>query len=265
MFNNVLNKTVFEKRWFTLFWMLGVVAMAMLMIAFYHSFSQGGLEEVYQNLPKSFQGLVGNLESLKTVPGYVSQEIFALRIPMLTLIMSVVLFSGLLAGDENEGLLQTLLTQPVTRTKLFVHKYLAGSVVSFLICVSAIVGVWVGLFLIHETMSFEKLFEAVIGLWLVTLLFGTLGFSLGAITGKRALSGSIAGLAAFGTYLLTSFQPNVSSLTQVEKLSPFHYYNKPSITEYGLKFNNVTVMLIVVALLLIISWIVFNKRDIYQR
>jgi ABC-2 type transport system permease protein len=265
MFNNIISKTIHEKRWTLLFWSIGVTAMALLMMGFYHSFSQGGLGQVYENLPKTFQGLVGNLESLKTVPGYVSQEIFSLRIPMLTLIMGIIVFTGLLAGDENEGTLQTLLAQPVSRTRVFTEKYLAGTIISFIICASAIIGVWVGLIFIHEQMSFARLLEAVIGVWLLTQVFGTVGYALGAITGKRALSGSIAGLAAFGTYLITSFQPNVRGLTQIEKFSPFHYYNKPSITEYGLKFNNGLIMLTVIIIFLLISLIIFNKRDIYQR
>src|SRR5262249_25677380 len=159
---------------------------------FYHSFSQGGFDQLYKNLPKSFQGLVGNLQSLKTVAGYASQEIFALRIPLLVLIMGIILFSALLAGDENEGTLQPLLAQPVTRTKVFVQKYIAALVISFIICYASVIGVLIGLFFIHEHMSFLRLSQAAIGVWLLTIMFGTLGYALGAITGKRALSGSIA-------------------------------------------------------------------------
>jgi len=265
MFKSVFYKTLYEKRWLTLFWSIGVIGMGLLMIAFYHSFSQGGLDQVYKSLPKSFQGLVGNLTSLKTVPGYVSQEIFSLRIPLLVLIMGVVLFSALLAGDESDGTLQTLLAQPVSRTKVFIHKYIAGLVVSFVICYTSVIGVLIGLLLIHEHMSFLRLSQAAIGAWLLTVLFGTIGYSLGAITGKRGLSGSVAGLVTFSSYLLTSFAPNVSWLSTVDKFSPFHYYNKPSIAEVGLKGSNTVLMLVVIIIPLVLALIVFRKRDIYQR
>ncbi len=265
MFKNIFLKTLYEKRWMVLFWTLGVVAMAMLMMAFYHSFSAGGFDEVLKNLPKSFQGLVGNVADLKTVAGYVSQEVFALRIPLLTLIMGVVLFTALLAGDENQGTLQTLLTQPVSRLRVFVEKYLAGVLVSFIICLGAFIGVALGLIMIHERMGFGHLFEAVVGVWLLTLVFGTLGFALGAITGKRGLTGSLTSLATFGTYLITSFAPNVAGLSKIEKFSPFHYYNNPGIAQHGLQLHNVLVMLVLILIPLIVSAVIFQRRDIYQR
>lgn len=265
MFKNVLRKTLYEKRWTVILWSIGVIAMAMLMMSFYHSFSQGGFDEVLKNVPKSFQGLIGDIASLKTVPGYVSQEVFALRIPLLTLIMGIILFSGLLAGDEADGTLQTLLAQPVSRLKLFIQKYLAGLVISFIICAMSIIGVVVGLFLIHEHMSIVRLFQSAVGVWLLTVLFGTVGFALGAITGKKGMAGSFAGLFTFGTYLITSFVNNVAWLKTIEKISPFHYYNSPAIAQYGLRASNVLIMAGSTLILLLISLVVFLKRDIYQR
>lgn len=265
MLRNIFTKTIYEKRWMMLFWSIGVVVMAVLMMAFYHSFSNGGFTEALESLPKSFQGLIGDIASLKTVAGYVSQQVFALRIPLLTLIMGIILFSGLLAGDESDGTLQTMLAQPVSRFRLYVEKYLAGLVVSLVICSAAILGVTLGLLFIHERMSFVRLVQAVIDVWLLTVLFGTFGFALGAITGKKGLAGSVAGLVTFSTYLITSFVNNVSWLESVEKFSPFHYYNHPATAQYGLQGHNVLVMVSVCAVLLTMSVIVFLRRDIYQK
>ena len=248
-----------------LFWSIGVVVMALLMMAFYHSFSAGGFDQILKNVPKQFQSLIGNVASLKTVPGYVSQEVFALRVPLLTLIMGTMLFTGLLAGDEGDGTLQTLLAQPVSRLRLFAEKFLAGLVISFVICLMAIVGVLLGLVLVHEHMSIMRLFQATIGVWLLTVVYVSIGFALGAMTGKKGLSGSVTGLIAFSTYILTSFVGSVSSIARIEKISPFHYYNNPPITEYGLKGSNVAIMVGVTLVLLLISAFVFQKRDIYQR
>lgn len=265
MFRSVWMKTLYEKRWMMLFWGLGVAAMALLMMGFYHSFSQGGFDDALKNLPKSFQSLVGNLASLKTVPGYVAQQVFALRVPLLMLIMGAMLFTGLLAGDENDGTLQTLLAQPVSRGRVFMEKFLAGMLISFVISLGALIGVLIGLLIIHEQMGFIRLFEAVVGVWLLTLVFGAVGFALGAITGKRGIAGSLTGLFTFGSYLITSFAPNVSGLAGIEKFSPFHYYNNPAIAEYGLDTGNVLVMVSATLVLLAVAFVIFNRRDIYQR
>ncbi len=265
MFKSIFTKTLYQQRWSIVFWGLGVIGMCLLMMAFYHSFSGGQFDEALKNLPESMKGLVGDVDLIKTVPGYVSQEVFGLRVPLLVLVMGIMLFTGLLAGEEGDGTLQTVLSQPVSRLKVFVEKLLAGIVVSLIICMTAVVGVWVGLLLINETMSITRLIEAVLGVWLLVFLFGSLGFAIGAITGRRGFAGSIAGLVAFSTYLLTSFAASVSGIKTVERLSPFHYYNNPGIASYGLKATNVYVMLSVSAIFLLVAAVIFLKRDIYQR
>ena len=265
MFKSIFSKTLYQQRWSIVFWGLGVIGMCMLMMAFYHSFSGGQFDEALKNLPDSMKKLVGDVGSLKTVPGYVSQEVFGLRVPLLLMVMSIMLFTGLLAGEEGEGTLQTVLSQPVSRFKVYIEKLLAGIVVSLVICMTAVLGVWVGLLLIHETMSFMRLVEAVIGVWLLVFLFGSLGFAIGAVTGRRGFAGSITGLIAFSTYLLTSFAASVSGIKTIERLSPFHYYNDPGIAANGLRATNVWVMLSVSAVFLLVSAVIFLKRDIYQR
>ncbi|MEK7602744.1 MAG: ABC transporter permease subunit [Patescibacteria group bacterium] len=265
MFSSVFLKTLFEKRWMALGWGIGVAAMSLLMMSFYHSFSDGVLDELAKNLPKSFQGLVGDLQALKTVPGFVAQQVFALRIPLLTIIMSVILFSGLLAGDEAEGSLQTILTRPIKRHSVYMQKLLAGLIVSLLVCLAVIPGVTLGLFLINESMSFWLLFQAVLSAWLVASTFGVIGFSIGAITGKRGQAGSFAGIFAFVSYLITSFVASVPAIQTIERLSLFHYYNKPAVAEYGLTRGNSLIFIVVILVCSLIGLAVFVRRDIYQR
>lgn len=265
MLRSIFTKTLYEKRVMTLLWVLAVAAMALLMMTFYDSFSQGQFDEALQNLPDAFRGIVGDLASLKTVPGYVSQQVFAVRIPLLAIIMAVMLFTGLLAGDESDGTLQSLLTQPVSRTQVFLEKYLAGLIISFVISLGAVVGVLAGLTIINETMSLLRLIQAATGVWLLAVVFGSFAYALGAITGQKGLAGSLAGLFAFGSYLITSFAPNVSTLSAVGYLSPFYFYNNPSIAEFGLDISSVLVLVSVNLALITVSWLVFNKRDIQQK
>jgi ABC-2 type transport system permease protein len=262
MLNNIFLKTIYEKRWMTLFWSVGVAAMSLLMMSFYDSFSQGGFDEALNSLPDQFKSLVGDLNSLKTVPGYVSQQVFALRIPLLTIIMSVILFSSLLAGNEEERTLQSLLVQPVTRANVYFSKLVAGLAVSFVISLGSVVGVLIGLALIGEQMSMLRLFQAVVGSWIIASVFGVAAYSIGAITGKRGLAGSLAGMIAFVCYLLTSFAPSVDIIESVEKFSPFHFYNVPSIAEYGLDGSNNFVLIAIMVVFVAVSFWTFNKRDI---
>ncbi len=262
---SIFFKTLYEKRWMILFWTLGVAAMAMLTLSFYSTFRDGNFDEVLKNLPKAAQGLAGSLASNKTIPGFVSQQVFALRVPLLTLIMGIMLFTGLLAGDEGEGTLQSLLAQPVSRARVFIEKFVAGMIISFIICTGAAIGIKLALLIINEQLNPWALMQSVIGVWLLTLVFGTIGFATGAITGRRSVASGVASLFAFGTYLISSLAPSVSSLETIQKISPFYYYNSPPTAVYGLKLSNVLVMAITTLVLIAVSLFIFNRRDIYQR
>jgi ABC-2 type transport system permease protein len=264
MLSSVFTKTIYEKRWMILGWSGGVIAMSMLMMSFYHSFSGGALDSLVENLPESLRPLVGDVAALRTVPGYVAQQVFALRIPLLTIIMSVVLFSGLLASDEADGTLQNLLTRPISRWSLLLQKFLAGSVACLLICLSSVIGVLVGLLFIGEAMSIWSLLQAALGTWLVSMVFGSFGFLIGAVRGHRGSAGSIAGVVAFTSYLLTSFAPSVTAIRSIERLSAFRYYNQPTIAEHGLSPSNALVMFLTTAFFLTAAGYLFNKRDIFS-
>ncbi len=265
MLNNVFIKTLYEKRWMILGWTLGVAAMSMLTFAFYPSFKQGGFDEVLKNIPKSFQSLIGDPSNYKTVQGFIGQEIYALRVPMVTLVMAIVLFTGLLAGDEDKGTLQTLLAQPISRTSLYIQKYLAGAVISFVVCAGAVLGIMLVVPFIHEHADLLRLFQATVGVWLLTMVFSTIGFAAGAITGKRGLAGGLAGLFTFGAYLLTSLVPSVDKIKPLEKISPFHYYNNPLIARFGLVGHDVLILMLPAVALFLIALYIFNRRDIYQK
>lgn len=265
MFKSIFIKTLHEKRWMMLFWCLGVAAMALITMTLYPSFKEGGFDQALQNLPKQLQALVGNIAENKTVPGYIGQQIFAFRIPLVTLVMGVILFSGLIAGDEKEGTLQTLLAQPVSRSRVFIEKFLAGMLTSFVICTGAIIGILVALMIINERVNFTRLLQATVEVWLLSLVFGTIAFALGAITGKRSIASGVAGLFAFGSYLISSLATNVSSLDSLQKFIPFHYYNHPLTAISGLDTSNALVLTGIIVTMVLVSWIVFTRRDIYQR
>lgn len=265
MLKSIFGKTLYEKRLTMLFWFLGVMAMTMVTMSFYSTFKSGSFDEVLKNLPKNVQALTGNLGGVKTMPGFIAQQIYSLRAPLLSLTMAITMFTSLIAGDEADGTLQTLLAQPVSRSKVFFQKYLAGAVVALVVCSGSVAGVFTVLLITHRSTDVPYLFAALIDLWLIVMVYGTIGFAAGAITGKRSVAGGVASLAAFGTYLLTSLLPSVESLKSIEKFMPWHYYNNPGTAQHGLNFLHVAVLITISLVLLTVSSIRFNERDIYQK
>ena len=263
MFNNTLLKTIYSKRWMLAAWFIGITALVVFTIALFPTFSKS-LGESLKDVPDSLKAFVGDSTTYSTIAGFTDLQIIA-QMQFMILIFGIILFTGVLAGEENEGSLQTLLGQPISRGRVYLEKLAAASLLLAGVCMSIVVGVLIGLLFINEQLDVGRLLGATFATWLVSLVFSGFGFALGAITGKRGLSGGLAGALAFTALLISSLADSVSSLKTVDKFSPFHYFNKPGILQYGVNWSDLAVLAIVSALILVIGAVVFAKRDIYQR
>lgn len=264
MLKNIFRKTVYQKRWTLLAWMAGLFSMTFFTMIFFPYLKNSGFDQLSMNAPKSLQGLLGDASSYKTVVGYVDQQIFALRLPMMTMIMAISIFVGIGVSDEDRGTLETLLALPVSRTKAFWHKFAAGAVLSAAACVAIYLAVIASFPVIHGSMSYGNLAEATFACWLISMVFGTLTYALGAATGKRGLTIGIASGIAFITYLISSMAPAVSNLNLAQKFTPFYYYNVPTVAQHGLSIRNLAVLSGSIVIMLALSLLFFRKRDLVR-
>lgn len=264
MFNSIFSKTLYERRWFLVAWILAIFGMTLLTMAFYPFFKNSGFDEVIANAPKSLQGVLGQAANYKTVSGYVDQQIFALRLPLLTIIMGVVLFIGIGVGDEDRGTLENLLAQPVSRSQVFWQKFAAGSLILALGCLCIFFAVIASFPLINGSMNLVNLAAACFGCWLISMVFGGLAYAFGMATGKRALTVGVASGLAFFTYLISSLAPAVDKLKDAVKFTPFYYYNTPGIALDGLRWRNVGLLLGIVLAMVITAVVIFKQRDLVR-
>jgi ABC-2 type transport system permease protein len=261
MFKTIFLKTLYEKRWTTCWWALSGFLFALLIAAFFHTMSQS-LGESLKNVPESMQGLIGDAHAYKTYMGYIDIQLFEQMI-FLPVALGIIVGTGLIAGEEGDGTLQTLLAHPVSRRTVYMHKAAALSVIVGAVCCCLGVGAGIGGLVINESFNVGYVAIATAGLWLVSMVCALLGFVLGASTGKRGLAGAIAGLIAFATYVISSIVAGVSSLRWLDYLSPFHYFDHTALMSGHVAPGSLAVLVITAAALLIIGLALFSKRDIY--
>lgn len=264
MLKSVFHKTLYEKRWFILSWSIGIIAMTILTMVFYPYFKDAGFDELINSLPKSFEGLLGEASNYRTVSGYVGEQIFAMRLPMLILIMTITLFTAVGVGDENRGNLETLLAQPVSRGTVYWHKFWAASLITAIACVAIFVAVCISFIPIKDTMSLSRLAEATIACWLLGVAVGAFTYAIGAISGRRSLTIGLASGITFLSFLISSMAPAVEGLKQVQKVSIFYYYNVPTVAQHGLQLRNTLVLIGITLLFAVLGLVVFQRRDLVR-
>jgi ABC-2 type transport system permease protein len=265
MLRSVFLKTLYEKRMATFFWSLGMFLMVLLTMSVYPSFAQdGGLSDALANVPEALKGLIGDLAAQKTIGGFIDQQIFAFRMPLFMIIFSIILFNSLIAGDESEGTLQTLLVQPISRLRALFEKLLAGLVLVAAASIATMTGVLAGLLMVGEIFNFGHLLAATFNLWLLAACFGILALTIGAISGKKGIASGLTSIFAFANYFITSLAPSVKTLQPFKKFTLIHYYSSPQVAMNGLDVGKAIVLIVFCAVLVLAAAVIFNKRDIYQ-
>jgi ABC-2 type transport system permease protein len=256
--HNFFLKTLYQKRFMALWWFVGITAITMLTLSLYHSFAASDVTQVIKGLPPALQKVAGDQSSFKTIDGYIRQQIFALRLPLLTIILSITLLVGLTAGDESRGLLETQLSLPVSRTGLLLQKLAAAILLIAVAACGSILGIALALLLIGEKANYGNVLHYVLNCVAVALVYGLVGFTIACVTGRRSLALGIASGFAFLSYLLDSMAPSVASLKTIDDLTFFHLYQNDPFS--WARFLGLTSAALV---LVLISLIAFNKRDIH--
>lgn len=263
MFSNIFSKTLYERRWGVLWWSLAMFAITVFVVWLFPTF-RDSFGQALQNVPDSLKTILGNAQAYQQINGYLEIQVF-MQMIFLTVIYGIILFCGLLAGDESSGTLQTLLAQPVSRAKVYFEKLAAGTVLLIIVNMAMVVGVIVGAAIIGEKISLFRVLQATFAQWLVSMVFALVGYMLGAVIGRRGAAGALAGVYAFLSYLVFTLANTARFLRWPNYLSPFRYFTNPPILDNGLQAHNLIVLFGACLILVVIGWMVFSKRDIYQR
>lgn len=260
---NLFTKTLYDKRAFIIGWSLGMAFLGFLMMSFYPAFHQDtGLDELVKNLPSAFQGLVGNLNNLKELPGYIGSQLFDVRIPIFVSMIAIILAVGLTVGEEEKGQLRMLIAMPLSRPHILLSKWLAIVVIGLATTVAVIIGMLLGLLAINESLAADAIVRLGLMTWLLTVCLATIVFSVGIATGRRGLTMGIGILIAVGGFILTTFAKSVDWLKPYEVASLLHYFPAVTIAKSNIALTDVAVFCTIILFALIASTLLFRRRDV---
>ncbi|MDB5180338.1 MAG: hypothetical protein JWO54_96 [Candidatus Saccharibacteria bacterium] len=259
---NLLRKSLHERRFFILGWSLGLAFLGFAMTSFFPSFSGGEIDGLLESLPPALQGLVGNLQDWKQLPGYIGSQVFDIRLPIFASILSILLAVGITVAEEDKGQLRTLVALPISRRKIIMAKWLSIVIICFIASLAVVTGVEVGVLTIGKDLDQMVLVRLGLFTWLLITALATLIFAIGSASGKRGLTTGLGIIIAIGNFLLTTFAQSVSWLKDYEWLSFLHYFPAPEIAKGTVEWGNVVFYLTLIAVSLLVAFIFFPRRDI---
>jgi ABC-2 type transport system permease protein len=260
----IVKSELWQKRFSIMWWSIGVAAFIAVNLAFYPSFKDQSqqLSEAMSQIPESAVALFSDTGEFFSPTGYLSSQVFYLMLPLLLGILAISQGSSLLAREEKEGTLELLLSRPISRSTFLTGKLLAGLLITLIPALVATIVTTVLAKIVQLEVSSTGIMLASLAATLLALSFGSIAFLLTALGKMRVASVAFATLFALGGYIISSLTDLASWLKWPAKLFPFSYYKPAEIMAGTYNWANLLYIIGLTALCVVLSYVVFKKRDI---
>ncbi len=264
MLRTLFGKSLRDQRAGILGWGLGLGAMAVLLLTNYNRVLQNpalSLDAYWESFPEAMRAFFGNVASITTLSGFLRVEILA-YLPLLLALFTVGHASAALVGEEERGILDLVLAQPVPRWRLLLERFLAVAVGTLAICVliglSFVLGARIG----DVEADLLPLFLAPVSAFLPLLLFEALTFLAGSLVHRRRYVNLVAALAVVGSYFLNGLAQLIEPLKPWRPLSPFYHYERIDVLGGQVEAGAILFFLTLTLLFLALSLFSFERKDL---
>ena len=143
MLSSIYLKTLRDWRGQILAWGIGIGILGATNILVFPSFYEmEGLVAFMNNLPPMFKNLIGEIDAVVTLDGFLKMKIFD-QLPLLLGIFAVPRAAQAITGELEHKSCDFLLAQPIQRWRVVVEKYLAIitalTILAFLLVVALLI------------------------------------------------------------------------------------------------------------------------------
>jgi ABC-2 type transport system permease protein len=208
-----------------------------LTLGFYPSFRDQAddFNEMVDKMPESIKSLIGmggGVEPLSPI-GYLSHEIFAFVLPAILMIAAIGLGAAV-AGDEEQGLLETVYSLPISRVRLVLERLGAAGVLLLALTVVACVSTLVTCRIVDLQVGTAAVAWATLTALALTATIGSISLFVGGWVGRRAPAIATGTTVAIAGYIITSLaEAGIEFFRAIRFLSVFSLYNVVDVLRTG--------------------------------
>jgi len=241
--------------------MIFLIASAMAEFAAYYNNPE--MTQIFEAMPKAVMDAFNmNGVNLTTVSGFYS--IIATYFFIMLGIHAALLGSQIIAKEERDKTVEYLFTMPISREKIIAIKLAASLVnIAALLLVTNVSFIIVALRyeVTKEFLGF--LLRADGAMFLIQLIFLSIGMFLAAMLKRHKLSGRLSLIIVFVTYFLSILMGVTDKLNMFRFLTPYKYFDLNKL----MQGNNVSgvylyVSLAIICMGLTLTFLIYPKRDL---
>ena len=260
----IFSRKLYKNILMILGWGLGLALLGYFLFDIYERLflTNVDLQQMLAAFPQEVMAFFGGDDiNIFDPSGFIHLEFFS-YIPVILGIVVVSGATGLIVKKEEEGSLELILAQPVSRTAVFWGKLLA-LVVSVVLILAII---WGGFALgLAATDSFDldqgQLILPFVSLMAILMLFLSLALLLSMILPTSGSAAMGANLVLIASFFITSLAQIEERLKGVNRYSPLNYYQGGKALD-GLNGEQALILFGVSVLFIALAWLLFEKRDL---
>ena len=261
----VIKWTLWQRRWSTLWWSVGASLIIFVSIISYPSFKDQAaeLQKSFEELPDAAVQLFGGSTDFFSPVGFLNSQVFFITLPLVLGALGIALGSSLLAREEQDKTIESILSRPISRSSLLFAKLIAGFLILGLVTLLCLLVTLATAKAVDIDVPSSSIAIATLICGLLALSWYCVAFLLTSIGRARGASIGIASAFAFGGYVISSLAGTVEWLKWPSKIFSFEYYKSEQILRDTYNEANLLFFVIIIVVCMILSWLAFRKRDIY--
>lgn len=259
----IIKWTLWQRRWVMLWWCIGIISLIVLTLALYPIIRDQAsqLNKSFSGLPSSTLALFGGTDFFSPI-GYLNSQLIYLTLPLILTILGLGLGSSLIGKEEADGTIETILSRPISRTKLLASKAIAGTLNIFIVTFIALIITILLADLVNMGIPLGNISLAFMESFLLILTFSSVAFLLSASGRGRVAALGISVAYAMGGYIVGSLATTVHWLKGPSLIFAYHYYRSAEILEGNFRWSSIIFYTALIISCFILSLVVFRSRDL---
>lgn len=249
----------------TLIWGIGFASLMVLVLQLAPALQGLELVELMRSLPSWMLAAAGvtDPESMATPEGLIALGVFG-KLALLFAAYPVVMGLRVTSAEENEGMMDVMLSLPLPRWRVILEKFLAYTLNIVILMGLTLIGLYVGQFGVALELDIVKLMVITASVMPVMIFLLALTTFTGSIIGKHQLVITIVTVYIIFSYMIQTVGPIVDTpwMDAIESVALFTYYNVENTLINGVTTWHMVLMLSLAVVLVGASFFNFERRDI---
>jgi len=244
-------------------WGIGVALYGLMMVSLFPSIAGiEGLQDMMNSYPEELMAFFGGAEflAISTPRGFLSTYFYS-YMPVILGIFATGACAGLLVRDEEGGVLDLILSHPISRTKLFWGRVLGFLTATVLILLASWLSWAIPSGSSGMDLTWIDFLLPIIPLFVQLLLWGTLALLLSMFLPSGRMASMVTAALLVGNFLINGLANMNDNLAKLVEFTPLHYFQGADAID-GVNWQWAGILLAVAVAFSLLAWYLFQQRDI---